>query len=207
MASSVSDSAVTRRLLQQVEAGDDNAFEQLFSRHRTHLRRMVELRMDPRLRQRVDPSDLVQETHLEAARRVHRYLEQPPMSFRLWLRAIAHDRLIMMRRRHVDAGRRALAREVPLPDQTSLQLARCALAQGPSPSEVAMRGEMVRHVHEAMGRLSDIDREVLIMRMLEGLSNKDVAQQLGLQPAAVSLRLGRALIRLRKVLSENEHTE
>jgi RNA polymerase sigma-70 factor (ECF subfamily) len=95
---------------------------------------------------------------------------------------------------------------VPLPDQTSLQLAHCA-AQGPTPSEAVIRGELVHQVHEAIGRLSETDREVLIMRMLEGLSNKDVAQQLGLQPAAVSLRLGRALIRLRKVLREDERTE
>ncbi len=61
------DSAETQRLLEQVEAGDQRAFDALFARHRPYIRRVVGLRLDPRLRPRVDPSDVVQETHLEAA--------------------------------------------------------------------------------------------------------------------------------------------
>src|SRR5881397_3758324 len=105
------DSAETQTLLRQIRAGDRQAFEQLFARHRPYLRRLVELRLDPRLRSRVDPSDVVQEAHLEALNRLNVYLGRPPLPFRLWLRQIACDRALKARRQHLGAARRALGRE------------------------------------------------------------------------------------------------
>src|SRR5258707_345168 len=84
------DSTETRSLLQQAQAGDRQAFEDLFARHRPYLRQLVELRLDPKLHTRVDPSDVVQEAHLEAFRRLSTYLKERPMPFRLWLRQIAY---------------------------------------------------------------------------------------------------------------------
>jgi RNA polymerase sigma-70 factor (ECF subfamily) len=77
------DSAQTQRLLQRAQTGDRQAFEELFARHRPYLRQLVELRLDPRLRARVDPSDVVQEAYLEAFRRVSTYLQERLMPFRL----------------------------------------------------------------------------------------------------------------------------
>ena len=71
------DSTETRNLLQQIQAGDREAFERLFGRHRPELRAFIALRLDPRLRTRVDPSDVVQETQMEVYRRLHDYLEAP----------------------------------------------------------------------------------------------------------------------------------
>ncbi len=194
------DSLESDRLLQQACNGDVHAFDRLFERHRAELHRMLDLRIDPRLRQRVDPSDLVQEAHMEAVRRLDQYTRQRPMPFRIWLRQIAYERLLMMRRRHIEAGRRAVGRELALPDNTSLQLAQHVLAGGPTPSQVVVQEELVRRVREAMQQLADIDREVLIMRNLEGLSTREVAEALGIEPAAVSKRYGRALLRLRAIL-------
>ena len=98
------DSNETLRLLEQVRDGDRQAFDQLFARHRPYLRQIVELRLDPRLRARVDPSDVVQEAHLEAFRRLSTYLKQRPMPFRLWLRQIAYDRTLKARRHHLGAA-------------------------------------------------------------------------------------------------------
>jgi RNA polymerase sigma-70 factor, ECF subfamily len=198
--STATNSSESRRLLARIRAGDAAAFERLFGRHRAYLMRMVELRMDARLRQRVDPSDVVQETHIEAARRLDQYIENPEMPFRLWIRQIARDRLLMAWRRHGEAGRRALGREMPLPDQTSLQVAHRVLAGGPSPSQQMVRDELIQRVREAVAALPERDREILIMRNLEGLSNKEVAEALGLEPAATSKRYGRALLRLRGLL-------
>src|SRR2546425_7738206 len=79
MPESPADSAETRRLLEQVRSGDERAFERLFARHRPYIRRVVALRLDPELRRRVDPSDVIQETQLEAFRRLDDYLKRRPM--------------------------------------------------------------------------------------------------------------------------------
>jgi RNA polymerase sigma-70 factor (ECF subfamily) len=194
------DSSETTRLLEQIRDGDRDAFEKLFARHRPYLRQVVSLRLDPKLRSRVDASDVVQETHLEAVRRLPDYLERRPMPFRLWLRKTAHERLLMIERHHVDAQRRAVGREVALPDRSSLQLFGQLLAAGSTPSQQLSRAELARRVRQAVARLADIDKEILLMRNLEGLSNHEVAQVLEIAPAAASQRYGRALLRLRKLL-------
>jgi RNA polymerase sigma-70 factor (ECF subfamily) len=194
------DSAETQRLLDQVRAGDRLAFELLFTRHRPFLRQVVELRLDPRLRTRVDPSDIVQETQLEAFRRLADYLERQPMPFRLWLRKTACERLLMAQRHHVGAARRAVGREVHLPDASSLQLAQQLLAAGSTPSQRLDRDEMAGRVREAVARLSETDREILLLRNLEMLSNLEAAHVLQIDPATASQRYGRALLRLRKLL-------
>ena len=81
------DSAETQRLLERAEAGDPEAPKQLLARHDPFLRQVVELRFDPRLRARVDPSDVVQEARIDAFRRLADYLRRRPMPFRLWLRS------------------------------------------------------------------------------------------------------------------------
>jgi RNA polymerase sigma-70 factor (ECF subfamily) len=194
------DSAETQRLLRRIHAGDRQAFEKLFARHRPYLRQVVDLRLDPKVRARVDPSDVVQETHLEAFRRLPDYLERRPMPLRLWLRKTAYERLLMLQRHHLQAQRRAVDREVALPDRSSVQLFRQLLAPGSTPSQQLARAELARRVRQAVAQLVEIDREILLMRNLEGLSNHEVAQVLEIEPAAASQRYGRALLRLRKLL-------
>ena len=87
------DSAKTRELLQGAREGDNLAVNRLLDRHRRALRRMVELRLDQKIQRRVDVSDVVQEVLVEANRRLPQYLENPAMSFHLWVRQIAKDRI------------------------------------------------------------------------------------------------------------------
>jgi RNA polymerase sigma-70 factor (ECF subfamily) len=201
------DSAETQRLLEQVRAGDRLAFDQLFARHRSFLRHLIEVRLDPRLRARVDPSDVVQETHLEAFRRLADYLARQPMPFRLWLRKTAHERLLALQRRHLGAARRAVGREVRLPEASSLQLAQQLVAAGSTPSQRLDRDEQAAAVRRALGRLSASDREVLLLRNVEMLSNQEAAHVLEIDPAAASQRYGRALLRLRKLLLSSGFSE
>jgi RNA polymerase sigma-70 factor (ECF subfamily) len=193
----------TDRLLHAVRAGDSAALEQLLAQHRPFIRSFVELRIDPHLRARVDPSDVVQEAQIEAVRRVESYLEKPLLPFRLWLRQIAYDRLLMLRRQHVEADRRSISREAPLPDGSSIALAQQALAAGPSPSQQLVQHELVNRVRLAVAELPETDREILLMRNFEGLSNQEVAQVLDLDPATASKRYGRALLRLRQRLIDS----
>jgi RNA polymerase sigma-70 factor (ECF subfamily) len=201
------DSADTERLLERVTAGDRLAFEELFARHRAYLRQVVEFRLDSRLRGRVDPSDVVQEAHLEAFRRLPDFLRRRPMPFRLWLRKTAHERLLVARRRHLEAGRRAVPRELPLPDASSMALAQQIMARGPSPLQELDQKEMARRVRQAVAQLSEPDQEILFMRSFEGLSYQEVGYLLEVDPATARKRHGRALLRLTQCLADHGLTE
>jgi RNA polymerase sigma-70 factor (ECF subfamily) len=189
------------RLLDRARAGDAAAVEQLLTRHRPFLVHVIDARLDQRLRARLDPSDVVQEAQMEAHRRIQDYLDEPVLPFRLWLRRIAYDRLVMLQRRHSGAARRSVRREHSLADHSSLILAQQLLAPGPSPSEDAVSRELAERVRRAVARLPESEREVLIMRNLEGLSNLEAAEVLGVDPAVSSRRYGRAVLRLRDLLS------
>ena len=84
----------TEELLLQVKQGDEAAVNQLMERHREALRQIVRMRLDQKIQRRVDVSDVVQDVLVEANRRLQDYLQNPAMSFRLWLRQIAQDRII-----------------------------------------------------------------------------------------------------------------
>lgn len=195
------DSAETSGLLHQIEAGNREAFDRLFERHRPALVDFIDVRLDPHVRVRVDPSDVAQETQLEVFRRLKDYLKRRPMPFRVWLRKTAYDRITKARRFHA-AARRAVGREAALPDRSSLALARQFLAGGPSPSRQLAERELSRRVRQAMGRLSHVDREILLMRNIEELPYEEIGCLLELEPAAARKRYGRALLRLRKLLAD-----
>jgi RNA polymerase sigma-70 factor (ECF subfamily) len=128
------------------------------------------------------------------------------MPFRLWLRKTAQERLLVVRRQHLEAGRRAVNREVPLPERSSLLLARGLLASS-TPNRQLDRQELARRVRQAVARLSEADREIVLLRAFEGLSNQEVACVLDLDAATASKRHGRALLRLQKLLAEAGLTE
>ena len=193
----------TERLLRQAQGGDGQAFEDLFARHRAYLRQVVAVRLDPRIRPRLDPSDVVQEAQLDAFRRFGDFLERRPMSFRLWLRKTTCERLLMLRRYHRNAARRSVDKEVGLPDGSAFILVNQLLAGGSAPSQRLQRSESARRIRNVMAQLQEADREILLMRNLEALSNQEVAEVLQIEPSAASQRYGRALLRLRKLLQAN----
>jgi RNA polymerase sigma-70 factor (ECF subfamily) len=201
------DSETTCALLERIRDGDRTAFEELFARHRPLLRQLVEIRIDARLRARVDPSDVVQDAHLEAFRRLPDFLERKPMPFRLWLQKTAQERLRMAERQHLEAARRAVGRERNVDGANWVLLAPELAAPGPSPSQHLAQGELARRVREAVGRLAEADRDVLLMRTFEGLSYEEVACLLDIDPAAARKRHGRALLRLHRLLKESGLTE
>ena len=89
----VPDNSETTRLIERAGRGDQRALGELLSRHCGRLRRMVALRLDRRLQGRVDPSDVIQEARLDAARRLTEYQGNPAMPFFLWLRLVVGQRV------------------------------------------------------------------------------------------------------------------
>jgi RNA polymerase sigma-70 factor (ECF subfamily) len=164
-------------LILGVAHGDREARQKLLFLHRARLRRMVAVRMDHRLAARVDPSDVVQEALIEADRLLDDYLRNPPLPFYPWLRQFAWQRLRHLHRHHIDARRRSVTREepwdMPLPDHSAFDLARRLIAGGTSPSRQLVREEMRERVQSALASLDPRDREVLVLRYLEGLTTED----------------------------------
>jgi RNA polymerase sigma-70 factor (ECF subfamily) len=196
------DSAETCGLLAQIELGDRKALEQLLLRHRPGLKSFVEFHLDPRLRARMDPSDVVQETQLEMVKRMDDFLEKRPMPFRLWLRRKAYERLLNHRRDHVTRARRSVSREVPFPDRSSIILARPLLGKSSSPSRRLESRETKERLAQAVAKLADTDREILLMRHAEDLPFEEIACLLEITATAARKRFGRALIRLQKILTD-----
>jgi RNA polymerase sigma-70 factor, ECF subfamily len=196
----------TEQLVEQAGQGDARARQQLLTRHRDRLRRMVAVRLDRRLAARLDASDVVQDTLTEAARNLSDYLRKRPMPFYAWLRRLAWLRLIQLHRRHLKTGKRTVMREtqglLPLPDESALELAGRLAAS--SPSHHAAQAEEQARVRNALEQLSERDREILVMLYLKKLSIKDIAAALGIGVGAVRVRHLRALERLRRVMGRDE---
>jgi RNA polymerase sigma-70 factor (ECF subfamily) len=140
---------------------------------------------------------------LEVFRRLRDFLDRRPMPFHVWLRKTAYERLLMARRQHVAAAQRAVGREVPLPDRSSLLLARRLGLGGSTPSQRLGRHELALRVHQILAQLPGADREILVMRILEERSYQEIACILDIDPAAARKRYGRALIRLHALLAED----
>ena len=200
------DSESTQRLLAHAGNGEDGAVNELIERHRDALRRMVSVRMDRGMAQRVDASDIVQEALIEAHRRLGDYIKEGSMPFHLWLRHIARDRLIDAHRRHRaqrrDVGREQAMHRAGTADQSSLDLAAQLCDMELTPAAFALRRELEDRFQLALEQLDESDREIVLMRLHEQLGNSEVAEILGLSQAAAGMRFLRAVRRLRDVLGE-----
>ena len=197
----------TDRLLRMAREGNASAGVQLLARHRDRLRRMVDIRMDRRLSSRVDPSDIVQETMADAARRLPEYLQDAPLPFYAWLRRLAQEHLADAYSHHIQTQKRTVTREadgvgVRLPDDSVLELAAQIIKSDTSPSGHVLRDEIRDQVHDALKQLDSQDSEVLVMRYVEQMSNSEIADALDITPGAVKMRHLRALERIHGRLGE-----
>jgi RNA polymerase sigma-70 factor (ECF subfamily) len=201
LASNVSDG-----LAERLRLGDEHALAELFAAHRPRLWRLVSFRLDRRLGGRVDPDDVLQEAYLAAAQRLPHFARQSDASPFIWVRLIVQQTLIDVHRRHFGAQRRDAGREVPIAGgawaaSTSASIAVQVAGSGTSPSMAVARGEALEEVRRALDAMDPIDREVLALRHFEELTNTEVAEVLGIQVKAASIRYVRALRRLKQILA------
>jgi RNA polymerase sigma-70 factor (ECF subfamily) len=197
----------TEHLLASARGGDPSAVNQLLEQHRQPVKRLVQMRLDRRVQQRVDISDVVQDVMVEASKRLQQYLQSPDMAFHLWLRQIAWDHIIDTYRRHRVSAKRSMDREQPMAtggghDQSTVELAIQFCDPGITPATAATQHEIARRVEEAIEQLGDQDRQIITMRHFEHLSNLEIAEALQLNPPAASMRYLRAVRRLRQLLDQ-----
>lgn len=196
----------TENLLRRAGAGDGAAMQRLLAKHRDRLRRMISVRMDPRLAARLDPSDVIQETLARAHRDLPDYLDRRPCAFYPWLRQIAWQHLVDLHRRHVQAQRRSVTREerlvLPASDASTTLLADQLAASGTSIGQGLVRRELLRRLRDALDELAPRDREIVELRHLEDLSLKEAADVLGISHGAARTRYCRAVQRLHDLLQE-----
>ncbi len=207
MGTALTDFPETEELVRRTDEGDGQALEELFQRHSARLRRMVRARLDGRLRGRVGESDVLQEVYLEASKRLPEYLADPKVPFFVWLRFLTGQKLVDLQRRHLGARARDVRREVSMlrvivPGATSAVLAEQLMNTWSTPSQKVAQTELKALIQEALDALDPADREVLILRHYENLTNAEIAHELGLQESAASKRYTRALARARKILAD-----
>jgi len=203
-----SDESVELGLKDGLMAGDEQALARLFSMHRERIWRMANFRLSGSLRGRISPDDVVQQSYLEAAKRIEHYRrKETEASPFVWIRMIVRQTLIDIHRRHLGAQMRDAGREVALDRQSYSQTTAASLAiqlvgDWTTPTQAADRAEKLSLVQNAIEGMDPIDREVLALRHFEELTNTEVAEELGIEVKAASIRYVRALGRLRAVLAD-----
>lgn len=191
-------------LLRRAGEGDEGAREELFRNQRRRLQRMVSVRLDRRILSRLDVSDVVQEVFLEAHRRWDAFLERRPLPFYPWLRQIGWEVLSKLHEKHLCTQKRRVTRErhlLRLPDESAGELVAYLAGTNTSVGSRLVRQEMHQRLRQALEDLPGRDREVLVLRHMEGLTVREIAEVLGIQEGAVKTRHFRALSRLREVLT------
>jgi RNA polymerase sigma-70 factor (ECF subfamily) len=199
----LSNSSETNRLLQG--AGNDvPGWQALFARHRERLRRMVRLRLDRRVPGRFTSSAVLDEVSREACARLHEYRAEPEMSFSLWLRAVAGERIAAIHAQHLsrawrDDGEICLYRGA-MPPVNTLSLAGHLLAPLPAAGAAAQRADLQLYLQDVLNQMDPLDREVLTLCHFEELKNDEAALVLGLEKGETSRRYVQAVKALKDIL-------
>ena len=191
---------------QSGELNDERQLSELFKLQCERLTQMLRLRMDPRLQGRIDAADVLQEAYIECAKRFAEYRANPSMPLYLWVRFLTFQKLTDMHRHHLGTKMRDASQEVSLyrgalPQASSVMLAAQLLGRLTSASRVAIRAETQIRVQDALNKMDAMDREVLILRHFEMLTNEETAHVLGIKKTAASNRYIRALKRLKEIVA------
>ena len=199
---------IPAELIRSAEAGNQEALAQAFDLYRSRFIRMVDLRMDPKLKGRVGASDVIQEAFLDLAKKHAKFAardEPQKMSLFVWMRLVVAERLINIRRRHLETDKRDAAREISMEKKTfdgssSGCLAGRLVDSFTSASNRAIRAEIQAELLKTLDDMKAMDREIITMRSFEGMSNVEVAQSLGLSENGASSRYVRAMTQLKQRL-------
>ena len=191
------------RLLALARSGDRTAIGRLLGSYRGYLSVLARLKSAKRLQSKFDASDVVQETLLHAHRQFAQFRGESERELLGWLRRILSSQLADLIRRYAGTQRRDVRHEEDLHtelDRSSQTLSRIVVSQQSSPSRAAIRREQAVLVADAIGRLPEDHREVIMLRSMHGLTFPEVACRMNRSVGSVEQLWMRALISLRRAL-------
>jgi RNA polymerase sigma-70 factor, ECF subfamily len=191
------------RLIQDARRAEAGALDRLLESYRNYLRLVARAGIEPALRVKADPSDLVQETLLKAHQRFDQFQGWTEPELVAWLRQILARNLADLARRYRASGTRGVTREHSLEDlfhSSSRAFGALLTSNGHSPSQSAQRRELGVVLADALAELSADYREVIMLRTLEDRAWDDVAHAMGRSPDAVRVLWARALKKLRPLI-------
>lgn len=192
-------------LLAAYRAGDAEAGDRLLGRFAPWLKLLARLQWESRFRAKWDPSDVVQQTMIEAVKAFPRFRGTSEPEFIAWLRQILAHALAHEVRRYAGTQKRDVRVEVSFDQelsQTSERLGDRLAGRDDLPGQEMARRERERLLAAVLERLPEDYREVIILHHFEGLSHDEVAERLGRQSGAVRMLWVRALARLREEAAE-----
>jgi len=189
----------TQQLVALAKKGDQSALNHLCGLYAERIRRMVRLRMGPELRTQLESMDLVQDALLAAIQELDDFTYQDEGDFLRWLSIIAENTI----RDNIDrihAGKRDVRRQMSLDSVAAQSDGGRIPARYPAatttPSVLVARSEELDRLERAMDQLKDEYRHVIVLAKIEGLSYRQIGQQLGKSPDAVGMLLCRAMVAL-----------
>ncbi len=192
-------------LLEQARQGDREALGRLFEAQRAALHRLAERQLDGRLAVRVDASDIIQQTFLEAHRSFRQFAGQDARQLAAWLEGILDHKIAGVIRDHALLQKRTVQRERSLDDSHGgvASLKQKLDAGLSTPSQKAIRGEQEQLLMQALDALPDDQRVAVRLRHLEGWALADIAQHLGRSSAATAGLIKRGMQALRRQLGRD----
>ena len=202
------DEHVANDLLEKARRGDREALGRLLESQRAALRRLAERQLDGRIAVRVNASDVIQQTFLEAHRTFSQFAGREARELAAWLQTILNHKAAGAIRDHVLLQKRDVRRERSLDDSQGglTPLKRKLDAGHSSPSAKAIRGEEAQRLGQALSALPDDQRMAVRLRHLEGWTLADIAERLGRSPAATAGLIKRGMKTLRRQLHGGDET-
>ncbi len=193
------------QLLTEARKGRGESLGALLELYRNYLYLLARTQIDLHLQSRANPSDVVQETFLQACSHFSRFRGTSEKELIAWLRRILIHSLARIVEKQVKAQKRSVRREVSLNhfrtmlQDSSQRLENALVSQCSSPSAQAQRRELAAVVADQLAQLSPAYREVIVLRNLEGLTFDEVARRMGRSAGAVRVLWLRALEHLRRL--------
>jgi RNA polymerase sigma-70 factor (ECF subfamily) len=178
----------------------------LLERFRAYLRLLARLHLAPQLRGKLDPSDVVQQTLLQAYQALDQFRGHSEAERAAWLRQIL-ARNLAQAVRAFGRAKRELAREQSLQaavEASSARLEAWLIADQSSPSQRAEQAEQALRLAAALEQLPEAQREALVLQHWQGLSLAEIGVHLGRSPEAVAGLIKRGLKQLRHLMREGE---
>lgn len=193
---SASDTEIVE-LLPLAREGDDNALGRLLDLHRDYLRALAAQQLHPKLRGRIDDSDVIQQTCLSVHKQFAGFSGNDPAEFVAWLRLI-HERNIQNAvRDHVAVQKRSVDRDIALQDDI-------LSAHATTPSQIASKDEEANRLKMALSKLPNGEQEVIRLRYYEGWTVKQIADHLNITPDAVAWKLSKGMKAMKQQMGNDD---